>query len=74
LRRLAWYNDQHHHAGIGLLTPSDVHHGLVEQRRVQRASALQAAFARTPERFPHGIPRPPQPPSEVWINKPGFLQ
>jgi putative transposase len=70
----AWYNNQHHHAGIGLLTPSDVHHGLVEQRLVQRASALQAAYTRNPERFPHGSPRPPQPPSEVWINKPGFLQ
>ena len=70
----AWYNDEHHHAGIGLLTPSDVHHGLVEQRLAQRAAALLAAFERHPERFARGKPSPLQPPYEVWINKPGFLQ
>jgi len=70
----AWYNEQHHHAGIGLLTPSDVHHGLAGERLAHRALALRAAFQRNPERFPNGSPLPPQPPSEVWINKPGFLQ
>ena len=70
----AWYNEEHHHAGIGLLTPSDVHHGLVDQRLAHRSVALHAAFDRHPERFPHGKPKPQQPPHEVWINKPGFLQ
>jgi hypothetical protein len=22
-----WYNTEHHHSGLGLLTPADVHHG-----------------------------------------------
>jgi putative transposase len=70
----AWYNDEHHHAGIGLLTPSDVHNGRIDERLAQRTVALQAAFDRHPERFPNGRPLPPQPPHEVWINKPGFLQ
>ncbi len=25
-----WYNTQHHHSGLGLLTPLDVHYGLAE--------------------------------------------
>jgi putative transposase len=70
----AWYNEEHHHVGIGLLTPHDVHAGLVDQRLADRAAALRAAFDRTPERFPNGLPLPPQPPHEVWINKPSFLQ
>jgi putative transposase len=70
----AWYNEEHHHVGIGLLTPSDVHAGRADQRLAQRAVALRAAFDQHPERFPHGVPRPSKPPSEVWINKPGFLQ
>jgi len=70
----AWYNEEHHHVGIGLLTPSDVHAGRTEQRLAQRAVALRAAFEQHPERFPHGLPTPPKPPTEVWINKPGFLQ
>ena len=70
----AWYNDEHHHAGIGLLTPSDVHAGRVDERLAHRSVALRAAFDLHPERFPNGRPLPPQPPHEVWINKPGFLQ
>jgi putative transposase len=65
-----WYNDQHHHAGIGMLTPADVHHGLVEQRVAERQAALDAAFASHPERFPRGRPIAQQPPREVWINPP----
>lgn len=28
-----WYNTEHHHRGLGLLTPHDVHFGLAEQAR-----------------------------------------
>ena len=28
----AWYNTQHHHDALALLTPHDVHHGLVAER------------------------------------------
>jgi putative transposase len=65
-----WYNDEHHHGALGLLTPRDVHHGLAQQRVDDRAAVLTAAHARHPERFPRGCPRPARPPTEVWINKP----
>jgi putative transposase len=65
-----WYNDEHHHASLGMLTPADVHHGLVEQRVAERQAVLDAAFAEHPERFPRGRPIAPRPAREVWINKP----
>jgi len=65
-----WYNTEHHHAGLGLLTPFDVHHGLAEQRVAARAAVLTAAYAAHPERFPAGRPHPPACPMDVWINPP----
>ena len=65
-----WYNNVHHHSGLGLLTPHEVHHGLAVQRVEQRSGVLAAAYAAHPERFPRGLPKPPQLPTEVWINKP----
>jgi putative transposase len=65
-----WYNAEHHHVGLGLLTPADVHHGLAEQRVAARATVLATAYAAHPERFPGGLPRPPAHPTEVWINPP----
>ena len=66
----AWFNTEHHHTGLGLLTPHDVHHGLAEQRMAARTTVLAAAYAAHPERFPSGRPRPPARPTEVWINPP----
>jgi putative transposase len=65
-----WYNSMHHHTGLGLLTPFDVHHGLAEARLAEREAALRKAFAATPERFVRGVPTPPPLPQAVWINKP----
>jgi putative transposase len=65
-----WYNNEHHHGGLGMLTPRDVHFGLAEMRLAQRANVLAAAYANHPERFPLGLPRPQALPKEVWINKP----
>jgi len=65
-----WYNHEHHHAGIGLLTPADVHYGRAQEKIAHRSAVLAAAYAAHPERFPRGMPRPPQLPTEVWINKP----
>ena len=65
-----WYNTAHHHSGIGLLTPHDVHHGLADKRVADRAVALAAAYSAHPERFVSGIPLPPATPTAVWINKP----
>lgn len=65
-----WYNGEHHHSGIGLYTPSDVHHGRVEEVRRIRQAALDAAYDAHPARFPRGRPVAPQPPTEVYINAP----
>jgi putative transposase len=67
---LDWYNNDHHHAGLGLHTPHDVHYGLAAAKQEERARVLRAAFEEHPERFPHGCPKPPALPTEVWINKP----
>jgi putative transposase len=65
-----WYNEQHRHSGIGLMTPATVHHGLAEQTQTARAGVLDAAYAATPERFVRRAPRPPALPTGAWINKP----
>jgi putative transposase len=65
-----WYNTEHHHVGLGLLTPHDVHHGLAAERVAARAIVLNAAYAAHPERFVRRAPRPSAPPSQVWINPP----
>jgi putative transposase len=65
-----WYNEQHRHSGIGLMTPSTVHHGLAEQTHTARAAVLNAAYAATPDRFVRRPPRPPALPTGAWINKP----
>jgi putative transposase len=66
----AWYNFDHHHAGLAMLTPADVHHGRVELRVTQNQATLDVAYAAHPERFVHGRPIAARPPAEVWINKP----
>ena len=65
-----WYNDDHHHSGLALLTPSDVHHGRAKQRLRDRHVVLTAAHRTHPERFVHGPPALRDPPTAVWINKP----
>jgi putative transposase len=65
-----WYNLEHHHSGVGLFTPHDVHHGLAAQRHADRAIVLQDAHRAHPERFVRGVPVPLALPTEVWINKP----
>jgi putative transposase len=65
-----WYNTEHRHSGIGLLTPHDVHYGLANQRVAERAHVLAAAYAAHPERFVRGMPQPAAVPAEVWINPP----
>jgi putative transposase len=65
-----WYNHDHRHSGLGLMTPATVHHGQAETVRQQRQQVLLAAYAAHPERFVRGVPVPPELPNEVWINKP----
>jgi putative transposase len=66
----SWYNHQHRHSGIGLMTPDAVHHGRAEAIHADRARVLAAAYASTPERFVRRPPRPPALPTAAWINKP----
>ena len=65
-----WYNTEHHHVGLGLFTPHDVHYGLAAAKREQRALVLAEAFAKNPERFPNGRPSPRPLPTAAWINPP----
>ncbi len=65
-----WYNTDHHHSGIGLRAPADVHYGRAETVRAQRGLVLGAAYAEHPERFVRKPPEPPALPGTVWINKP----
>jgi len=65
-----YYNDEHRHSGIGLMTPAAIHHGRAEALHADRARILQAAYAATPERFVRHPPRPPALPTAAWINKP----
>ena len=69
-----WYNTEHRHTGIGLLTPETLHHGLADAVRAARAAVLQAAYAAHPERFVRQIPVPPALPEAAWINKPTLVE
>ena len=65
-----WYNTEHRHGGIAMLTPDDVHHNRTQSVLEQRGRTLQAAWTRHPERFVRGIPQPHPLPQAVWINLP----
>jgi putative transposase len=67
---ISWYNDEHRHSGLGLLTPAMVHHGQAELILAQRQNVLDAAYLAHPERFVRRPPKPLPVPKEVWINKP----
>jgi putative transposase len=65
-----WYNHNHHHTGIALLTPAVVHYGLAEQVQSARQQVLFQAYHAHPERFVKQIPKPLQLLAAVWINPP----
>jgi len=65
-----WYNYEHHHSSLALMTPATVHFDQVEAVYEQRQQVLATAYAAHPERFVRGKPTPPSLPKEVWINKP----
>lgn len=66
----SWYNKEHHHSGIGLLTPEVVHYGQAEAVFKIREKALIAAYEAHPERFVKKVPVPPRLPEAAWINPP----
>jgi putative transposase len=65
-----WYNNEHHHSGIGFMTPAAVHFGTAPALWQQRAAVLQAAYLAHPERFKGKHPMPPKLPTVVGINLP----
>jgi putative transposase len=65
-----WHNHEHHHWGLGLLTPAVVHHGQAPRMLSFRQTILNRAYAAHPERFVRQPPRPLPLPGEVWINPP----
>ena len=65
-----WYNHEHRHSGIGLMTPAAVHFGHAAAIHANRVHVLAAAHAAHPERFVRGAPRPPALTTAAWINQP----
>lgn len=65
-----WYNTEHRHSGIGMLTPEVVHYGLARDVVESRKKVLEVAFEAHPERFVRGVPLPPALPEAAWINPP----
>ena len=67
-----WYNTEHHHSGLGLHTPDNVHYGRAVLINEARQRVLLEAYETHPERFVKGAPRSPLLPAAVWINPPQF--
>ena len=65
-----WYNTEHRHSGISMLTPEQVHYGLADDVLEKRRIVLETAYTMHPERFVRGVPRPRRLPEAVWINPP----
>ena len=65
-----WYNSEHYHSGIGLLTPEDVHYGRAKQIIKEREKVLKTAFEKHSNRFKGKVPKPMALPEAAWINKP----
>ena len=65
-----WYNWEHHHSGIGLMVPGEVHYGKAQEITARRQEVLDRAFSEHPERFVRRKPVAPRLPDSVWINPP----
>jgi len=65
-----WYNQEHRHSGIAMLTPEMVHYGRAEAVIAARRLVLEAAYRKHPERFVRQPPEPLRLPAAVWINPP----
>lgn len=65
-----YYNHEHRHSGIALMTPYVVHYNLDEEIHRTRQQTLLDAYNRNPERFVLRPPKPPELPEAAWINPP----
>ncbi len=66
----AWYNHDHYHSGLNLLTPASVHYGEAMAVQQHRQRVMLAAFQACPERFRGGLPMMKGAPTAVYINPP----
>jgi putative transposase len=66
----AWYNEQHFHSALNLLTPASVHFHEADAVQQQRQTVLLSAYAAHPHRFVRGQPFVKGAPAAVWINPP----
>ena len=65
-----WYNHEHYHSGLNLLTPASVHYGEAESIQQRRQATMTLAYAANPRRFAAGPPQVKGTPEAVWINPP----
>lgn len=65
-----WYNEQHYHSGLNLLTPASVHFHEAQTVQQQRQTGMLSAYAAHPNRFVRGQPIVKGSPATVWINPP----
>jgi len=65
-----WYNNEHRHSGIAMLTPAQVHYGNPNEVLQHRHQVAMAAWLAHPERFTKGMPRLQALPTIAWINPP----
>ena len=65
-----WYNLEHKHTGISLLTPEMVHYGRADEVIHARQNVLTAAYEAHPERFVKNMPLHKPLPEAAWINPP----
>jgi putative transposase len=66
----AWYNHDHYHSGLNLMTPASVHYGEAVAVQAQRQQVMFEAFEAYPERFRGGLPTVKAAPIAVYINRP----
>jgi putative transposase len=69
-----WYNTEHRHSGIAMLTPHQVHYGLWQPVLTSRTNTLTNAFMEHPHRFVRGVPSVKHLSEQVWINKPKSVE
>ena len=65
-----WYNNEHHHSGIAMLTPAEHHAGRGNQVLLARNDVKLLAYGQTPNRFVNGKPTAKAAPDAAWINPP----
>ena len=65
-----WYNLEHRHSGIAMLTPAMVHFGEADEVLALHQTVLDEAYQLHPERFVRRPPKPKPVPTKVWINPP----